>query len=193
MPQFFAVNMLKGSQREASMADWNAPSSIGTQNICTFMDLHTVEFSLPCCWYPIAMLILPGGFWFDSEIDDLSHPQMVTPKCHEHRHASWNSAGVPSVHRQAYGRWTSTACLSQDGLSLNCTGAKGIQGMLRTRISNDSRWQEHFTSPSRLSSMHSWSETWYHSQCYDVSMIICWEADAATFQAFLFNVSNVFM
>ena len=86
-----------------------------------------------------TMLFIPNwhvGFyqeflWFNSEIDDLLHPEMVTPKCHVHHHP-W----VHSLHRQAYGKWTSTACLSPDGLSLNCRGAKGIQGMLRTSMSN---------------------------------------------------------
>ena len=100
--------------------------------ICTFMDIQNGGVFN-------TMLFIPNwhvGFyqeflWFNSEIDDLLHPEMVTPKCHVHCHP-W----VHSLHRQAYGKWTSTACLSPDGLSLNCRGAKGIQGMLRTRMSN---------------------------------------------------------
>ena len=99
--------------------------------ICTFMDIQNGGVFN-------TMLFIPNwhvGFyqeflWFNSEIDDLLHPEMVTPKCHVHCHP-W----VHSLHRQAYGKWTSTACLSPDGLSLNCRGAKGIQGMLRTRMS----------------------------------------------------------
>ena len=131
-----------------------------------------------------TMLFIPNwhvGFyqeflWFNSEIDDLLHPEMVTPKCHVHCHP-W----VHSLHRQAYGRWTSTACLSPDGLSLNCRGAKGIQGMLRTRMSNDSRWLLAFHISFKVEfnallewDMVSFSVLWYMYQ---------W-SDAATVQAF---------